>query len=376
MLGGLQRVDLFGDEAVPESGKLVSAVLNILGRKPPESEPLPELVDTKARLQTLLREDNGDIATYELVAGVADDAYDAITNQTRFPNSSDELRHGTDEAILHLAQVAEDYLAVIQPLLEVLAVCGAWGRQTHERTWKRAMERIAQSNTTHTGQVALLELRWVPLVAAAYTIGVAGVWNENYGPVRAALVDAEVRDLRAGRIPICYRTDPWRPFRELPEVAQVLAYRAEGATMGLHEVAQLRSRQMSARYTPASNYLHAVLRPIFADMIPDDQDYTDAFNRFELLLAAIMTDARTDPNRSPEAWPDHHNFGRVLWDNHVRYERNNTSLPEVRLLTEATSSGSNWPPLQARLFNGEFARATAALELVVSEISECRARLD
>ncbi len=371
-LDSIQRADLFGPEASRQAERLVGAVRRIL--TPTQSLPsqtsdrdsassgtegaTPTAQRRDRELKAALRDPAGDIRLHDLLVPLADALNDGLADLTRYPTE------GT-ATVFDIVDQMDRYWTDLDGALDVMVTAGLWSRPEHDRTWTEFLERAVRSSDKPQGNIARISARWLPLVALVHGTGIAAVHRSNYSLLRAVLVDATVRR-HQDRVPTAVQAEAWTPFGDFPLVAQVLALQASGEVVDDEVVQALTDRRRGHRFTPASDYLHDKLRERFRTHVPDDDVYSDAFDRLEILIELTIADLhllRKSPAGSPWNWyvgppaP-----GRYSW--RQRYAEDN-QLVERRLQNELHSQGPQWEPLQAGFFGGTVERAQAAFDLLL-----------
>lgn len=369
-LGDIQRVDLTDDNWDAGAARLIASVLRILDRhdavEAARKATSAAAASTFAqRLKAALRDPAGDIAVRDLVMPLADAAHAAISDEDRFPSTSAMMQKPAGEAALYIADLTREFMSVLDPVLDALIVGCPWSLEQHERTWSRLIERIAHRHADGAGMVVLTRLRWFPIVVAMYAGGIAALAENNYGALRALAIDARVRD-REGVAPALARAHPWRPFSDFELGAQVLAFQAAGEDVTAEMAELIRERRIGNRYTPVSDFLHDTLRPKLADLLPNDDEYTEIFDRFEILMGLMTVDLR---NQDMPAWVPPPNYGSFTWRNRYYSPENQ---PDRRMLQELLTQQDQWPPLRAGLFGGSIARANAAFDLFIAGADTAR----
>ena len=88
--------------------------------------------------------------------------------------------------------------------------------------------------------------------------------------------------------------------------------------------------------TPASDHIFALFREDFRELLPDDDEYSAVFDRWEYLISLVNVDLR-EKRGDTLIWAP---TGRFLYHSEVI----------ERIDKEAVAAGTNWPPL--RLFGG------------------------
>lgn len=369
-LNSIQRADLIDDTWEQGAARLVAGVMRALDR-PVEPTTLPEPpVSMQTQLKTALRDPAGDIALNDVLVPLANEIRNAMSDETTFPSSSDALSAAATDAAFYVVDLVDAYVETLNVALDALVVVAQWAREDQAPTMSRFIERLAPSNAGGTGMVVLSSLRWFPLLPVVYTSALAALHQENFAALRATTLDAKVRDILDGRVPVIARAHPWRPFRDFELVPQLLALRASGEELTREVAEALRTGRRGKRYTPLSDYLHDILHLKFASEVPDDDDYSDLFDRAEIFLALIAIDAKAHKT-AERAYFDGPHFGRFTW-------RDPYSRPEERLeaglLRQLQEQGDAWPPLRGGLFGRSVERAAAALEVLIREADEARSR--
>ncbi len=372
-LDSLQCVDLFHDRWETGTARLLGGVLRILEsfrRKLSSGGELPSrrMDDTTAFLKATLHDDSQQIQLEDFVMEKANHAATALLDTDKFPASSTKLTNSFEGHRFLLSQ-ADRYWKEVEPLIEVLVVAGTWARPEQSGLWSRAIARVANTATAERGgNTALLDLRRYPVLPLLYAGGVAAVHRGNYETLRAITWDARVRQDADHSQPLVGTAHVWRPFSNAELVAQLLAFRSSGDDIDEALFERLRTGRQGKRYTPVSDHLHNRLRDYLRTPIPDDIDYTETFDRLEVLLGTLAIDAAKQAAKAnaylPGAW-----YGSFTWR-----DRHSTTPLEQRILAEIESEGEGWPPMQAGLFGGSAARAKSAMEQFVEEAAKRRGR--
>jgi hypothetical protein len=109
-------------------------------------------------------------------------------------------------------------------------------------------------------------------------------------------------------------------------------------------------------FAPMSDKVAADLRPLVADLVPDDGAFARLFDRFEYLLGLIYVDV------TENAWGP---TGRFVTDQ--------TGAGIDRLIEpEISEAGASWAPLAAGLFGGSSARLQESLGRWRRHVGEVR----
>jgi hypothetical protein len=363
-LDSLQRVDLFGNDADEEMIRLITAVLRILGESTRDSASIRASVtqaDDSSRgpalahaIKTILLEPSRRIELEDLMQIETKRVRAALTDSERFPIQSPDVTN-TVSGARYIAGRYKDYWVTVDPLAHGLATGCAWGGDEHNGIWTRTIRTIAATCDGPTsGNTLLLTTRLFPVQALVYAASLAAVSRRNYAALRAVAVDPASR-WSGDRIPLIARMQPYHYTESFRVAANVFALEAEGESVDDEKIEHWMTRG-GLRFTPISDALHRLLRPLLIDLVPDDDDYADLFDETEILLGVLANDAKLQAKARGRylhgAW-----FGRFTWrDSYLQ------SSPYKVLQEQLVAEGSAWPPLSAGLFGGSLDRATAAFE--------------
>ena len=315
----------------------------------PIAENDPSEANPVVALKSLLPKPDGVIEVEDLIREHTESLVTEMVDEERF-SLGNSMASNSPAGYRHLADQANLYIDACLPLCELLATGVAFGNSSHDRIWQGTVGRIANVASQPRGGVkSLLDLRYLPTSMLAYSALIAGVDRDNYAAIRAALIDARTRSDGAQKVPVISCADPWRPFEWSALVANIAYLDTESSEKcDLDRIGKLLNGTEGRRFTPCSCLLHFILREPLRPMIPDDEDYTDTFDKAEVLLALLTADA--------DAYTDEYipspYYGAFTW----RYRFSQQARFEQRFIDDARSSGSAWPPLYAGLFGGDEAR--------------------
>ena len=335
--------------------------------------PISEIESSEANpvvaLKRLLPDTARVIEVEDLTNSETEALVSELTDKERFPPSNSLAKIDTD-GIRYIADQANRYVSVCLPACELLATGVAYGKDDHNDIWRRTIERVGNTaSEEQSGSVPLLDLRRVPTLMLGYSTLIAGVHRNNYQAIRALLVDAMVRDDRMSKIPAIGWVHPWVPFGNAVVVASVVAIEAKSSNpCALDLITNLINGSQGRLYTPGSDLLHKILREPLRPMILDDDDYTETFDRSEVLLALMTADA---VDHTVEDIPSPY-YGAFTW----RYRRTHIQQTpfEQSFVDDALNSEGAWPLLSAGLFGGDMARFRTAAKTVLSGAEEARAQ--
>ena len=364
-LDSLQRVDLIGEQWDAGIARLVSGILRTLqptARAPVDpTDSDPQIV---SRVKAMLLDDSSQIQLEETVRTAANQAHEALSDRSTFPSRSDRLTNNADGERFLLEQ-ASRYWDSLSDLRDALLVGCAWGQQRHGTIWTKATERIANTAVNESGQTALIELRRYPTVVLVYAGGIAAVHRGNYDALKALTIDAQFRGDQVP-VPVVGVSHVWLPFGHNETTAQLLALQSSGEDITDELVDGIKTGRRGKRHTPVSDHLHDALRCPARVVIDDDGDYTATFDRLEVLLALLASDAKSQAEGTGGyVWGPW--YGSFTWRS--RYSAKHL---EELIHDEFQQARERWEPLQAGLFGGLVARAEAAFMEVLVESQQAR----
>lgn len=392
-LEDLQRTDLFGAKREPELTRLAIRISQVIGarsasvRSPEEERPvglhtnvslgsmiaenirqaasssrIDSLADSgsvTSRIKMLLRDPAKDIELDDYVTELADTARLKLMDEATFPTSSDAMQSAVPAARFVIERV-DQYWEIVRPLARILAVGCAWGTVDHETIWSRAMRTLANTTPMEGGLQTVLDLRAYPRIMAVYAAGLGAIARNKYSALRAVAVDAKYRDRQMGQtLPVIAVCHPAFPFQNVaPFVASALAIHTINGRISDREIENLSTGQGQISFTPISDDLYSRLRDELRPVIRDDEEYSDIFDKAEVLFGLMAQDASLQYNGYlPGGW-----IGRYVWSGP---NPNNTFR---QICGEVQLQGSSWPPLEAGLFDHSIDRVTAAINTLSGPI--------
>ena len=330
----------------------------------PIAENDPSEANPVVALKRLLPKPDGVIEVEILIGEHTESLVTEMDDEERFPLAR-SMPSSHAARYRYLADQANRYIGACLPLCELLSTGVAFGEGRHDDIWRRTVERIGNvAGQSRVGvDISLLDLRYLPTSMLAYSALIAGVVRNKYSAIRTALIDARIRTDGAQKVPVISCADPLRPFKWPGLVLDIALIDAESGEMcDLDRIGGLINGTERPRFTPGSSLLYCILREPLRPMVPDDEDYTETFDRSEVLLALMTADAEAHT----EGYIPSPYYGAFTW----RYRFIQQAPFEKRFIDEALSSGSAWPPLAAGLFGGNEARFRSAAETVLSGANE------
>ena len=230
------------------------------------------------------------------------------------------------------------YVQVCSLLMRLLVIGCAYGAESQARTWTGIMRRIGRPSGEWGGSVAMLELRRIPAALMMYSGGLAAIARENWVNL-ASLA-----------------TVPQLPTRIGEEEAAAALIAVASMAMRHEHALTLPGREQ--RRTPVSDWLFDQLKEPLRPLLRHDEDYEQAFDRFEYLIAMVVSVQRQGGWVPP---------GRFAWRSAKRLRFNQSTIGSA-LRSELETLGPRWGPVQAGMFR-DSTQAMSALEAVERMIS-------
>lgn len=301
----------------------------------PFAEPSVELNSTDAKVakaKDFLASDSGTIALHDLLSSEVR-RFLSVTSDDAFALSG---QYSLEEFVSRL----DRYEAAVQDLSVLLACVAQWGRASHLATLQKCIARTCDRLESTGGLSVWLALRWYPLLLELYCSGIAAIDARRFDSL-AAIFGTSLPS-----------SDHRRASDTFLEAASI-------AVLELNRTNVLKQIPGYERhYTPLSDYLLKILQPRLDDALFLGKNYETAFDTFEVYFALCTADARVANGQ--DVWGP---IGRFGW------KRGRENSPLERILKEAGVQKSDWPPLRAGLFGGDFERFRTVAETFTQIVS-------
>lgn len=292
----------------------------------PESAPArrSHLLSAKLAVTNLKRyisDERHRIALHDLVTEETNRICDAIGTE-HFP--ADESFSDSE-----LLDRVSRYEAAVEILQALMAYGCFWGRESHRYLWVQTLERVANVGQQGSGRVVWLRLRLYPALVLLYSGGIAAIGANNYGTLRALLLEPAIRDVN----------------EQLSPIDELFTWRV------MERPVQRRLPGKKKRRTPLSDYLAEILRDPMRSILPDDYEYGRCFDRFEYFFSLVYVDSKYGEDALEQEGGVWCPAGRFLWREFGRGYLPDDAMPK-QIRREAEDSGEDWKPLQAGFFGG------------------------
>lgn len=289
-------------------------------------------MDIVSQGKAFVAEERYRIALHDLVAGETVKARGSLAAD-KFPAGSP----GWSKE--ELSDRIGRYESTLGNLVRLQALLGYWGGPANRTTIALAPRCLAGNLSPEGGLVVWTGLRWYPILVLIYAGGVAAVAASRYENL-VPLLQAPVAD---------------------PAKLRGRASLVRGVVGGLAEAggAFKELPGMERRYTPLSDHLLDILRPMFEDLLLIDADYEAAFEEFEVLMS--LEHAEQAGAAGSSGWAP---IGRFAW----KFAPGDGASPFHRVVADAKHQGGRWPPVEAGLFQGSIDRFVKVAEEVELQI--------
>ena len=246
-----------------------------------------------------------------------------------------------------LIEKINKYEEISRDLCILIALISYWGEAQHLSLLEKIIKRCSDSLLdSQSGVVILRELSWYPLTLLQYFAGISAIANNNYSTL-AKILNTTLNESKRNKE---NETLSLRLSESTSEIIKIFK------KMPGHE----------RQHTPMSEYLLALIQPHLDNLFFLGKSYEYSFDYFEILRSLIILDTKLlqDPDW---AWCP---IGRFGWKFKSFSFSENSILSKFKneMLTEKT----NWPPLQAGLFGGEYNRAENAINYLETKLKETR----
>jgi hypothetical protein len=157
-----------------------------------------------------------------------------------------------------------DYERASARLVSILAVAAYHGTEpSQQQLVADVIERVARRPVDHGGLTTLLDLQQYPTTLLLYGVGLGALAGGRIHGLALALARGEVPDL-SSVVPLAIAASSW----------QTLPY----------ELLRASVPSLENKLFPQSLHLHKTIRPLLAELIPDDRRFDEVFDELEYLL--------------------------------------------------------------------------------------------
>ncbi len=369
VLSDLNYSDLFGDEHTAQAASLVTTINRLLGDKHPSPATALAAVEqaTDAHRSGLLKQLTKDMLLDPSRRIELDDLVSQEVQRLLAVLKDKDLVAGplsgpNHETALRIAEGAQDMWRRTEPFCSSLQVAARWGDPDALLPWSNGIKSFLTAAVKSEGGVeALLAQRYLPSTMAIITATLACVASQNWANLKVLVVDPAVRDRYQQQLtPLIDVTDPHKSFNGVADWVVNGIARATLLDVDPSEAFEYYQGGGGKYFTPVAEWMHRLLRPVFADQLPDDDTYDTEYDRAEVILGVLAQDVT---NVRLSANPDAPKWGQAYWFGRATHRwRHMESTPASDLLHELDTHGNQWGPVKAGLFGGDVDRARVAIE--------------
>ncbi|QZY84245.1 toll/interleukin-1 receptor domain-containing protein [Micrococcus luteus] len=368
-LNNLNWTDLFGNRKMHNYVQLTNRLHQLMGSQ----AHTPETV--QAALENLSEADRTERLSQETKAMLLDPQRrialsDLVQNETSrlLALLSDPEPYRSiakrEDGLVHAAQEIQRLTRATQPFCASLIVAARFGEPSQLEPWTSGMRSLTQAAVADMeGPTPLTTLRHIPAVMAIMSAGITAVTYQAYPALRRLVSDPRVQDRHMEiPLPLVAATDPWWPFAgsQTHLIAEMGARHIRGEAEPANTLQNWDGPQGYAKLkNPASEWLYAALRPLFAASVPEKATFDQYFQDAEVLLNALALDSdpRFRDGQQYHIRPSWTGLAAV----YDRY-RSPGANPAAQLAQQAAVEGAEWGPVRSGLFGSSAERARKATE--------------
>ncbi len=237
--------------------------------------------DAKKIIEDLILDDKNIIRIHKFINGQAEELINTLT-----------------EDFLSLAKIQQPlyrtfyertlaYDSYCEKILSIIITGAYWGSEKYNNLWINIFKRFANLKVIETGYTSLIDFQKYPSLLIYYSLLIIGLIKEDYALLYRTFHGFDLNDYNNDN-----GTDPvsiYNPNNIIrPEV--------------FNNILQQRYK------TPVNDHLHDILRPLFSDIIADDNEFANIFDRVEYFIGLEFGNIRLDSSYG--FWAP---TGRFLW---------------------------------------------------------------
>lgn len=325
---GLDRVVAEIQKAVSKDESLKGALTEHV--TPPSERPFKEeskaIASTTVAVEAVKRylaDPRNRIQLHDLINRETESVYQELASN-QFVSKVDPFTKEIFQERMHA------YEAVVERLVAMMAALSYHDTGDNSNLLSRCIERLAEQ-MRFDGLAVLLELQLYPALLVTYAAGLSALAANRFQNLAAILKDPKYYDRYSGK--------------NQPAIRDVNV-----SSVFEHSEKWVPRPEAEHEYTPASNYIFDLLRPVLREYQPSDKKYEETFDIFEYLLTLTYSDI-VETRWAP--------VGRFGW-------RGKRPGYEATVLSGFVDNGLNlgdaWQLLRAGFFNGSVERFKEIVE--------------
>lgn len=382
-LSDLDYADLFGNDYADNAIKLMETVkraLGLTGVDPSTRRTALEETSESDRPRSfrkltkeLIRDRDREIDLDDIIGAEVARVRTAMRDPQRFPTHWNGGTHG--KSVVDGAETANDYWHLAEPFCWSLQVAARYGTSETLTPWVKGLKAFAtEAHKIAGGHTFLLQLRHVPSLIAVFVAAMASSGQGRWGNFKTLLIDNTVSNQNYDAAPslsMIEAVNPYKPF-DNDSIPQLLV-NSLVMNQDIDTTQNAIERKEGLIYhTSSAAWLHQILRPIFDEQFPDDEDYDAAFDSTEVILGLVDQDLlnlRHGADEQLQWLRETHWLGRSTW----RSRRHANPLEEFA--ENLAKQYSSYAPLEAGLFGGGYERARTAVGQYRESFNQMRRRI-
>lgn len=251
--------------------------------------------EIKNILENLILDDKNIIKINKIINSHMDHLIAVLTEDFSALAKIQDIKHST------FYERALSYDVYCERILTILSVGAYWGSDKYNNLWINIFKRLANFKIMNSGYTTLIKLQKYPSLLIYYMLLLIGVFKEDYLLIYKTFYGFDINDYNDnGSAPVnIYFTED--------------IIRKDNFNAVLNK----------SYKTPVNDHIHDVLRPFFNEIIPDDKEFSNIFDRVEYLIGIEFGSNRI--NTDYGFWAP---TGRFLW----RFNYHTTDLSYMNKL--------------------------------------------
>ncbi len=301
-----------------------------------EASSAPHPLTTTAAVATLkkfIAEERYNVRLRDLVFDEAERVHDSIITinkgvMSRRVQNSD------------IPGIYGEYRQAAATLIELFVHGCFWSRPETDWLFPTTIQQIARQPTVVAGPVLHEGFAHYLSLVLVYAGGVTAVGAGKFRLFESLLLNPKIRDMQRS-VPLASGIS-WSSLTDFSKT----------------------HFPNETKWTPLSEHMFAVTREPLRQYFPDDHEYADIFDRFEYLMAMVVTEEKSKGESAVTFWGP---IGRFGWKAlRHRYEGSVLAVIDA----EVKAMGENWPPLKAGILGGSVERLNVVRSAIQATLSK------
>jgi hypothetical protein len=285
------------------------------------SKAIPSITATVEAVKRYVADPRSRIQLHDLVHEETESVYRKLASN-QFPSKIDPFTKEIFQERMHA------YETIVERLAAMVAALSYHDVGDHSNLLTRCIERLAEI-VRFDGLAVLLDLQFYPALLVTYATGLSALAANRFQNLAAILKDPKYYNRYIGKN---------QPVIRDVNVSSVFGNSGRWVPRP----------EAEREYTPASNYIFDLLRPVLREYQPSEKKYEETFDIFEYLLALTYCDI------VETKWAPVGRFGwRAKWPGTIGISE---------FVVNGRNLGEAWQLLRAGFFNGSAERFSQIVE--------------